>query len=146
MYGTGFEKLAPGALFSNFYEADTAVMQEDPNSAGGFAVYGVKGEEGTGYKDKPLSNGVFKGIAIRNAMGTVKHTGDAVAFVKHGKVGVQVSGSDTAEADAYLDTSDNSFTASAQHGTGNDAVDNIKIGKFVTNSTAANGLAYVEIA
>lgn len=45
----GYEKGAPGALFSNFYDADTAHMVQDPNSEGGFCVFGRQGEEGTGY-------------------------------------------------------------------------------------------------
>lgn len=45
----GYEKGAKGALFSNFYDADSALMMQDPNSEGGFCVFGRAGEEGTGY-------------------------------------------------------------------------------------------------
>lgn len=252
MYSKGFENGAKGALFSNFYDADTAVMQDDPNSEGGFAVFGRTGEEGTGFTANaaaavavarvveitpaiasaaaggkvkvtigektfeatstaststvasiiddlvsainndstgsdlfeatdgttkltltaktagaaanavsitatstdtgvsvasPTENatdgadaitaGFFKGIAIRNAMGTVKHTGDAVAICRKGKIWVPVSGSVAVGATAYV-TASGVISSSSSDATA--------FGKFVTNSTTANGLAVVEIA
>lgn len=248
----GYEKGAKGALFGNFYEADTAFMLQDPNSEGGFPVFGRLGEEGTGYTanasaanavarvveitptiasaaaggkvsvtigDKtfeatstaatstvatiiddlvsainnastgsplfgatdgttkltltaktagaaanavsitaastdtgvvvssPTTNatdgkdavtaGFFKGIAIRNSFGDIKHAGRETSVCVKGKIWVPVSGSVQAGQTAYY-TAAGVISASSTNGTA--------FGKFVTNSTATNGIAVVELA
>ena len=249
----GYEKGAKGALFGNFYEADTAFMIQDPNSEGGFPVFGRLGEEGTGYtanasalaavarvhkvtvtatsaagakkvsvtvggkkveitttasdaaadvvgdlvaainadtegagaivtasgsasplvltfktagadaNDIPVvvaseDNGVtvaiategntegkdavtagffFKGIAIRNSFGDIKHAGRETSVCVKGKICVPVSGSVQAGQTAYY-TADGVISSSSTNGTA--------FGKFVTNSTATDGLAVVELA
>lgn len=245
----GMNKFAKGALFSNFYDADSACMMVDANSEGGFAVFGRMGEEGTGYlanasasdavarvqkvnvtassavgskkvsvtiggkkveitttasdaaadvvgdlvaainsdstgagaivtasgSSSPLvltfktagkdSNaievsaesadtgvtialatsgntegkdavtaGFFKGIAIRNAMGIVKHIGDEVAVCRKGKICCEISGTASVGDTAYY-TSAGVISSSSASGTA--------FGKFVTNSE--NGMAVVEI-
>lgn len=243
------QKGAPGALFSNFYDADSACMHDDANAAGGFAVFGRAGEEGTGYLQSasaasavarvqkvnvtassavgskkvsvtiggkkveitttasdaaadvvgdlvtainsdstgagaivtasgsasPLvltfkdagaaANGIvveadsadtgvtialatagntegkdavtagfFKGIAIRNAMGLVKHLGDEVAVCRKGKIWVGISGTAAVGDTAYY-TAAGVISSSSSSGTA--------FGKFVTNSE--NGMAVVEL-
>lgn len=131
----GYEPGVPGALFSNFYDSDSAVMAEDPSSEGGFAVFGKQGEEASGYKAKPSTGGIFMGIAIRNAVGLVKHKGDAVAVCRKGKIWVAVSGDAKKGQPAYV-ADDGTISA-----TGTTA-----IGKFATNATKSNGIAVVELA
>ena len=248
----GIDKGAKGALFSNFYDGETAFMVQDPNSEGGFCVFGRTGEEGTGYtanasaqdavarvqkvnvtatsaegskkvsvtiggkkveitttaldaaadvvgdlvtainadttgagaivtasgSSSPLvltfktagaaANGIavevatedsavtiakatsgntdgadavtagfFKGIAIRDSFGTVKHDGREVAYARKGKIWVQVSGSVSAGDTAY-------YTAAGV--ISSDSTNGTAFGKFVNNSTATNGLAVVELA
>ena len=248
----GYEKGANGALFGNFYEADTAFMLQDPNSEGGFPVFGRLGEEGTGYtasasasdavarvqkvnvtarsaagskkvsvtvggkkveitttasdaaadvvgdlvaainadtegagaivtasgsastlvltfktagaaaneipvvvasedggvtvalategntegKDA-VTAGFFKGIAIRNSFGDIKHAGRETSVCVKGKIWVHVSGAVQAGQTAYY-TAAGVISASSNDGTA--------FGKFVTNSTATDGIAVVELA
>ena len=248
----GYKKGAKGALFGNFYEADTAFMLQDPNSEGGFPVFGRVGEEGTGYtanasaadavarvqkinvtatsavgskkvsvtvggkkveitttasdaaadvigdlvtainadttgagaivtasgSSSPLvltfktagaeanaievavatedsgveiakatsgntdgkdavTAGFFKGIAIRNSFGDVKHAGRETSVCVKGKIWVPVSGSVSAGETAYY-TAAGVISSSSSDGTA--------FGKFVTNSTASDGIAVVELA
>lgn len=84
-----------------------------------------------------VTAGFFKGIAIRNAFSAVKHEGNEVAICRNGKIWVQVSGSVSVGETAYF-TAAGVISSSSTNGTA--------FGKFVTNSTANDGLAVVELA
>lgn len=84
-----------------------------------------------------VTAGFFKGIAIRNTLGHAKHEGDAISICRKGKIWVQVSGSVSVGDTAYY-TAAGVISSSSSDGTA--------FGKFVTNSTASNGIAVVELA
>ena len=127
-------KGTPGLLFSNFYMAESAVLQDDPDSEGGFVVYGKTGEEDTGYSKAPAEGSVFKGVCIRNQSGITKHQGCAVAVMTKGLVWVGVTGSVTAGSPAFIGT-DGKFASAGTAVSG---------GTFKTNSE--DGVAVLELA
>ena len=92
----GYEKGAKGALFSNFYDADSALMMQDPNSEGGFCVFGRQGEEGTGYTaNASAANAVARVVEL---------TPTIAAAAAGGKVSVTI-GDKTFEATSTAATS-----------------------------------------
>lgn len=127
----------PGLLFPFVpHSIETGVMQDDKDLAGGFALWGKKGETGKVYASKP-EGGIFLGIAQLTTINDAYFEGDMVNVVKKGRIQVKVSAEVLANQAAYVDDEGN-FSAT-ETGTA------IEGGVFKTNS-AANGIAELEIA
>lgn len=132
---------APGLVFPFVtHSIETGVMQQDKDSEGGFPLWiktGEAGEAGKVYVDKP-ENGKFLGIAQRTLFNDSYKTGMTVNVLKKGRLWVRVLGEVKAGDDAYVNDTNNAFTATATGGT--------QIPGGVFKSDAADGeLAELEI-
>lgn len=133
---------APGLLFPFVpHSIETGVIQEDKDSEGGFPLWiktGEADEAGKVYVNKP-ENGKLLGIAQRTLFNDSYKAGMTINVVKKGRLWVRVLGEVKAGDDAYVNDTNNAFTATATGGT------QIVGGMFKTDA-ADGGLAELEIA
>jgi len=132
----------PGLLFPFVpHSIETGVIQEDKDSEGGFPLWiktGEADEAGKVYVNKP-ENGKLLGIAQRTLFNDSYKAGMTINVVKKGRLWVRVLGEVKAGDDAYVNDTNNAFTATATGGT------QIVGGMFKTDA-ADGGLAELEIA
>ena len=133
---------APGLMFPFVtHSIETGVMQEDKDSEGGFALWaktGVAGEAGKVYVNKP-EGGVFAGIAQRTVFNDSYKAGMTVNVFKKGRIWVRVLGEVVSGDPAYVNDTNNAFTAASTGGT---AI----VGGTFKSDAADGGLAELEIA
>ena len=133
---------APGLAFPFVtHSIETGILQEDKDSEGGFALWaktGTAGEAGKVYVNKP-ENGVFLGIAQRTMFNDSYRAGMTVNVLKKGRVWVRVLGEVVSGDAAYVNDTNNAFTATSTGGT------QIVGGTFKSDA-ADGGFAELEIA
>lgn len=135
---------APGLAFPFVtHSIETGILQEDKDSEGGFALWaktGVAGEAGKVYVNKPAEgDSVFIGIAQRTMFNDSYKAGMTVNVLKKGRIWVRVLGEVVAGDIAYVNETNNAFTATSTGGT------QIVGGTFKSDA-ADGGLAELEIA
>lgn len=132
----------PGLLFPLVPHAiETGLMQDEKEAAGGFPVYGKKGEGDKAFSAFPSTDGYFKGIAVRTKFDALEEgyaAGDVVNVMKKGRVWVRVLGEVLSGQPAYVNTTNNGITATES---GNTAI----VGGTFKTSAADGKLAQLEI-
>lgn len=103
------QKGAAGLPFTNFYDADTGILQDAPEffPQGGQAIFKKAGEEEA--VTTKNEGAKFVGIQILNDVGLEKHQGDCIAYMKRGQIWVSVTGDIEAGSAAKYDPATGKF-------------------------------------
>lgn len=136
----GHDTARAGLIFSsNTTVINTGIIQEGVEAAGGFPVWGTKGEGDKCWPKKPASNGYFKGIVKDLSFKETYEKGDAVSVVRKGQLWVEVSEDVKDGSDVFIDKNTGAFLAAA--GSTGEKIE----GAIYKTSAVADNFAVVEL-
>lgn len=120
---------------------ETGFIQAAKDAAGGFGLWGVKGEPGKVYPAKPTGesadNGYFLGFAQLTTVNEGYEIGDIINVMKKGRMIVKTAAQASAGAAVYV-TDAGAVTSASSNNTA------VSGATFKTNASA-NGLVEIEI-